>query len=127
MKHRLTALLSAAALLATGVAANASSTPASPRLPDPQPTIHTFRGDPASEHSLTRRVESGIQSASSEPDPASEHSLTRLVESGTQTPSVQSAAAYREAHATGSKPVGRPRRLCPAWAWTLDLIGATGN
>jgi len=104
MKHRLTALLSAAALLATGVAADASSTPASPRLPDPQPTIHTFRGDPASEHSLTR-----------------------LVESGTQTPSVQSAAAYREAHAAGSKPVGRPRRLCPAWAWTLDLIGATGN
>jgi hypothetical protein len=44
MKHRLGVLISAAALLATGVVVDASSTSASPRLPDPQLKIRTFAG-----------------------------------------------------------------------------------
>jgi LPXTG-motif cell wall-anchored protein len=57
-------------------------------------------------HSLTRLVEMGVQSPSSDPTPAatSAHSLTRLVEMGVQVPSrppVQRAALGREDAATG--------------------------
>jgi LPXTG-motif cell wall-anchored protein len=56
--------------------------------------------DPSSGHSLTRLVEMGVQTPSSDPTPAarSGHSLTRLVEMGVQTPSSDPTPAARSGH-----------------------------
>jgi LPXTG-motif cell wall-anchored protein len=56
--------------------------------------------DPSSGHSLTRLVELGVQTPSSDPTPAgrSGHSLTRLVEVGVQTPSSDPTPAARSGH-----------------------------
>jgi LPXTG-motif cell wall-anchored protein len=56
--------------------------------------------DPSSGHSLTRLVEMGVQTPSSDPTPAarSGHSLTRLVEMGVQTPSSDPTPAATSGH-----------------------------
>jgi LPXTG-motif cell wall-anchored protein len=66
--------------------------------------VQSASSDPApaatSGHSLTRLVEMGVQAPSSDPTPAatSAHSLTRLVEMGVQTPSSDPTPAATSAH-----------------------------
>jgi len=89
------------------IASAAPSTAAEPHAANVLASSSRFGPtDPSSGHSLTRLVELGVQTPSSDPTPAarSGHSLTRLVEVGVQAPSQpsgQRAAPGREDAATG--------------------------
>lgn len=96
-----------AAMLLVIVSAGPSTAQEAGATNVPASSVRFGPNGPSSGHSLTRLVETGVQTPAPHPSPATEiasgHSLTRLVETGIQTPSqpfVHRAAPGREAHAT---------------------------
>jgi hypothetical protein len=90
--RRLSCMTAAAgtAMLLVIASAGASTAQAAVAANVPASSVKLSAGGPSSGHSLTRLVETGVQTLASRPDPAtripSGHSLTRLVEAGVPTP-----------------------------------------
>jgi hypothetical protein len=107
--NRLACITAAAgtAMLLVIVSAGASTAQEAGATNTPASSVRFSPSGPSSGHSLTRLVETGVQTPAQHPNQAikiaSGHSLTRLVETGIQTPSppfVHRAVLGREGHAT---------------------------
>jgi hypothetical protein len=90
--NRLACITAAAgtAMLLVIVSAGASTAQEAGATNTPASSVRFSPSGPSSGHSLTRLVETGVQTPAQDPNRAtkiaSEHSLTRLVETGVQTP-----------------------------------------
>jgi hypothetical protein len=107
--NRLTCASAAAgtAMLLVIVPAGASTAQEAGAANVPASSVRFSPSGPSSGHSLTRLVETGVQTPAPHPNRAAKiasgQSLTRLVETGVQTPGppfVHRAAPGREGHAT---------------------------